>query len=50
MDVFLNFGERPQKLDLRGQSGRALFSNRRSEIQPAGAEHTLGPYEGVILF
>jgi len=50
VDVFLNFGERPQRLDLRGQSGRAIYSNRRSEIRQAGPEHTLGPYEGVLLF
>ncbi len=59
VDVFLNFSDRPQKIDLDGSYGQAgqarrdartLFSNVRSETRPAGAEHTLEPYEGVLLF
>jgi oligo-1,6-glucosidase/alpha-glucosidase len=49
VDVFLNFGDRRAKLDLRGQSGRALFSNRTATTTAPAAEYTLEPFEGVIL-
>ncbi len=50
VDVLLNFGKRPRRVDLRDLRGRALYSNHRCEITPAGAEHTLLPHEGVVLF
>jgi alpha-glucosidase len=50
VDVFLNFGTRPRRLDLSEMKGKAMYSNHRSEITRPGAEHTLLPYEGVVLF
>jgi oligo-1,6-glucosidase/alpha-glucosidase len=49
VDVFLNFGDSPVQLDLRGHEGRTVVSNRRGEASAAAADHPLGPYEGVLV-
>ncbi len=49
VDVYLNFGRSPVKLDLRGQAGRTLVSNRRGEARAPNADEVLGPYEGVMV-
>jgi alpha-glucosidase len=48
--VLLNFGRREVALDLAEHAGRKLYSNRRSEIEIAGARRTLAGYEGVVIF
>jgi glycosidase len=50
VDVYLNFGHKPAVLDLGDRAGCRLYSNRRGEIEAAGARRTLGPHEGLVVF
>jgi glycosidase len=47
--VYLNFSCRPTRLDLRRHRGRALFSALRDGLAPAPPEHTILPYEGIVI-
>jgi alpha-glucosidase len=48
--VYLNFSAREAKLAARELSGSKLFSNLRATTSGFDGEHTLAPYEGVVVY